>query len=151
MWYATTPSHGVGPGRRESRVRSLDIVIELALLRDSSKSGARYLLRDPISLPVTLSNNRRLSAAAVTCLDLRRLLVDAGDDLVGDAKLHFRLLSKSTTPPSKPPKVSKMHGTTVLPFSNAPWYLAGTAARPPTAGQPIMPRRRSGAVLATDE
>ena len=57
--------------------------------RDSSKSGARYLLRDPISPPVTLSNNRRLSAAAVTCLDLRRLLVDAGDDLVGDAKLHF--------------------------------------------------------------
>ena len=57
--------------------------------RDSFKSGARYLLRDPISPPVTLSNNRRLSAAAVTCLDLRRLLVDAGDDLVGDAKLHF--------------------------------------------------------------
>ena len=26
----------------------------------------------------------RLSAAAVTGLDLRRLLVDAGDDLVGD-------------------------------------------------------------------
>ena len=47
-----------------------------------------------------------------------------------------RSLSRLTTLPSKPPKVSKMHGVTVLPFSNAPAYLAGTAARLPIDSHP---------------
>ena len=42
----------------------------------------------PVTVPKPISpafvTAARLSAAAVTGLDLRRLLVDAGDDLVGD-------------------------------------------------------------------
>ena len=60
-------------------------------------------------------------------------------------------LSRSTALPSRPPKVSKMHGVTVLPFPSAPAYLAGTAARLPIAPHPRMRRRWSGAVLAKAE
>ena len=117
----------------------------------------RYIPRSPSRSPAFVT--ARLSAAAVTGLDLRRFLVDAGDDLVGDPQqLHSResscdqynvrdnewlradqggswpggvlaraafdrSLSRWTTLPSKPPKVSKMHGTTVLPLSNAPAYF----------------------------
>ena len=57
---------------------------------DFFKTGALPTTRSrsPSRSPAFVTATR-LSAAAVTRLDLRRFLVDAGDDLVGDPQLHF--------------------------------------------------------------